>query len=366
MKSGIKFLLFILFLGGAGYFLIQHFSKPVVRLATAVSETAIHAVPGNIKVMPTEWSVRLKTNGTVEKIEAVIGDEVEEGQLLMQLDTSDVEIDMELARTALQVAEKKLQIPRQNELQLDLEKLNLEKLRNSLSLGVASEIDIQRQEKRVSNYEELARLEELGLELAKSQAASHLAKLEKTLERSSLHSPVSGTVTQASFLKGSYALHNSEAFRIQSVDKVIEAKISEEDFSGIQKGLKVQARLYSYGNQIFHGKVIQVLPTADPNTQEYTINLQLDMQDKPLISGMSGEASIIIGEATDAIVIPRRALVGDFIYLLENDRIVLRKVVTGYRGLNKVQIVEGLELGESVIVEDQSILKPGMRVRVHP
>ena len=366
MKSGLKFLIFILILGGAGYFLIQHFSMPVVTLATAGSETAIHAVPGNIKVMPTEWSVRLKTNGTVEKIDAVIGDEVEEGQLLLQLDTTDVEIDLELARTALQVAEKKLQIPRQNELQLELEKLNLEKLRNSLSLGVASEIDIQRQEKRVSNYEELARLEELGLELAKSQAASHLAKLQKTLERSSLHSPVSGMITQAWLLKGSYVLHNAEAFRIQSADKVIEAKISEEDFPGIQKGLKVQARLYSYGNQIFHGEVIQVLPTADPKTQEYTINLQLDMVDKPLISGMSGEASIIIGEAPDATVIPRRALVSDLVYLVDNDRVVLRKVVTGYRGLNKVQIVEGLEPGDAVIVEDQSLLKPGMRVRVRP
>ena len=366
MKSGMKLLVSLLIIGAGGFFLIRHFSVPVVHLWQATQETAIHAVPGNIRVMPTEWSVRLQTNGTVDEIKAAIGEQVEEGQLLLQLDTSDVDIDMELAKTALQVAEKKLQIPRQNELQLELEKLNLEKLQNSFKRGVASEIDIQRQEKRVSNFEELARLEELGLELAKSQAASHLAKLQKTLDRSSLYSPVKGTVTHAWLLKGAYSLHNAEAFRIQSADKVVEAKISEEDFPGIRKGLKVRARLYSYGNQIFHGEVTQVLPTADASTQEYTINLKLDMQDKPLISGMSGEASIIIGEATDAIVIPRRALVGDFIYLLENDRIALRKVVTGYRGLNKVQIVEGLELGESVIVEDQSILKPGMRVRVHP
>ena len=364
MKSGIKFLLFFVFCGVAGYFAFQHFTTPEVTLVEASTETAIHAVPGNLRVLPTEWSVRLQTNGTVQKIDLAIGDQVEEGQLLLQLDTADVEIDLDLARKGLQIAEQKLQIPRQNELQLDIEKLNLEKLQSSLKRGVASEIDIERQEKRVRNFQELARLEELGLNLAKAQAESHLAKLQKTLERSSLFSPVKGVITQVFLLKGSYALHNSEAFRIQSDAMVIEVKISEDDYPGIQKGLSARVRLYSYGNQIFLGKVIQVLPTADPSTQEYTIYLELDMQGNPLISGMSGEASIIINETSGATVIPRRALVGDYVYVVQNGQISLRRVVTGFRGLNKVQILDGLQPGDSVVVEDHAILKEGMRVRI--
>ena len=364
MKSSLPVILIILGLGVAGFFGFQQFTMPTVSLVAATTDTAIHAVPGNLKVMPTEWSVRLQTNGTVDSVDVAVGDLVEEGQLLLNLDTADVEIDLDLARQVLQVANKKLQVPRQHELQLEIEKLNLEKLQSSLKRGVASEIDIQRQEKRVSNLEELAHLEGLGLELAKAQAQSHLAKLEKTLERSSLHAPVKGTVTHAWLLNGSYTLHNTEAFRIQSDAKVIEVKISEDDYPGIQKDLQARVRLYSYGNQIFHGKVLQVMPTADAATQEYTIHLELDMQGKPLISGMSGEASIIIGEAPEVTVIPRRALVGDFVYLVQNHQIVLRKVVTGFRGLNKVQIVEGLQPGDTVVVEDQEILREGMRVKV--
>ena len=365
MKSSVKILLLLLLLGILGFFGVRHLAAPVVILAPATTETAIHAVPGNLRVQPTEWSVRLQTNGTVETIEANIGDKVEEGQPLLKLDTADVEIDLDLARKALVVAEKKLEIPKQNELQLEIEKLNLKKLRSSLKRGVASEIDVQRQEKRVNNYEELARLEALGLELAKAQAESHLARLQKNFERSELHAPVTGTITHAWLLKGSYALHNTEAFRIQADAKVIEVKISEDDYPGIQKDLQARVRLYSYGNQIFHGKVTQILPTADAATQEYTIYLDLDMQGKALISGMSGEASIILGEAPNATVIPRRALVGDRIYLVQNDKVVIRKVQVGFRGLNKVQILDGIQPGESVIVENQDILQEGMRIRVH-
>jgi len=364
MKSSVKAILLLVVFGTLGYLGVRHLAAPEVLLIPATTETAIHAVPGNLRVMPTEWSVRLQTNGTVQTMEAKIGDKVEDGQLLMELDTSDIDIDLELARKALAVAEKKLTIPKQNELQLEIEKLNLDKLRNSLKRGVASEIDVQRQEKRVHNYEELARLEALGLELAKAQAESHLARLEKNLERSLLEAPVSGTITHVRLLKGSYALHNTEAFRIQADAKIIEVKISEDDYPGIRKDLQAKVRLYSYGNQIFHGKVTQILPTADAATQEYTIYLSLDMQGKPLISGMSGEASIILGEAPNATVIPRRALVGSRIYLVQEDQVVIREVQVGFRGLNKVQILEGIEPGESVIVENQDILQEGMRVRI--
>ena len=110
---------------------------PEVYLASASTETAIHAIPRNLRVQPTEWSVRLQTNGTVANIEAGIGDKVEEGQLLLQLDTTDVDIDLNLAQIALDVAKKKLEIPKHNELSLEVEQMNLEKLQAAFKRGVA-------------------------------------------------------------------------------------------------------------------------------------------------------------------------------------------------------------------------------------
>ena len=364
MKSSLKVLLLFVVAGGGGVFAFRHFAMPEVYLYPATTETAIHAIPGNLRVQPTEWSVRLQTNGTVANIESVIGDKVEEGQLLLQLDTTDVDIDLNLARIALDVAQKKLEIPKQNELSLEVETMNLDKLKAALKRGVVSETDIQRQEKLIHNYTELARLEELGLELAKAQAESHLARLETNKLRSTLTAPVAGTITHAWLLKGSYALHNTEAFRIQADGKVIEVKISEDDYPGIRKDLPARVRLYSYGNQIFQGKVTQILPTADPATQEYTIYLELDMQGQPLISGMSGEASIILGEAEGATVIPRRALSGNHVFVVEDGIVHKKAVTTGFRGLNKAQILEGLEPGQKVVLENQGILKDGMKVRV--
>lgn len=364
MKSSVKVLLLLAVAGGGGFLAFRHFAMPEVYLAPATTETAIHAIPGNLRVQPTEWSVRLQATGTVDSIEAVIGDKVEPGQLLLQLDTADIDIDLDLAKIALDVAQKKLEIPKQNELSLEVEKMNLEKLQEALKRGVVSESDIERQEKLIHNYSELARLEELGLELAKAQAESHLARLEKNKERSTLKAPVAGTITHAWLLKGSYALHNTEAFRIQADGKVIEVKISEDDYPGIKNDLPARVRLYSYGNQIFHGKVTQILPTADPATQEYTIYLDIDMQGQPLISGMSGEASIILGEAEGATVIPRLALSGNHVFIVEDGSVRKQPVTTGFRGLNKAQILDGLQPGQKVVLENHGILRDGMKVRV--
>ena len=188
--------------------------------------------------------------------------------------------------------------------------------------------------------------------------------METNKLRSTLKAPVAATITHSWLLQGSYALHNTEAFRIQADGKVIEVKISEDDYPGIRKDLPARVRLYSYGNQIFHGKVTQILPTADPATQEYTIYLDLDMQGQPLISGMSGEASIILGEAEGATVIPRRALSGDAVFVVENGIVRKQAVTTGFSGLIKAQILDGLKTRPKSRPENHGILKDGMKVRV--
>ena len=66
---------------------IFNFSVTGVEIAQATKETATHAIPGNLRVVPTEWSVRLQASGTVLSNEIKVGDKVEAGQLLLELDT---------------------------------------------------------------------------------------------------------------------------------------------------------------------------------------------------------------------------------------------------------------------------------------
>jgi multidrug efflux pump subunit AcrA (membrane-fusion protein) len=63
------------------------------------------------------------------------------------------------------------------------------------------------------------------------------------------------------------------------------------------------------------------------------------------------------------VLIPRRALVGEHVYVLDGSRVVLRKVQKGFEGMQDVEIVSGLKEGEQVVVEQQDRYRDGDRVR---
>ena len=191
-----------------------------------------------------------------------------------------------------------------------------------------------------------------------------MTRLEKNHERCFVKAPVTGVITLSWILEGSYAVHNTEAFRIQSDEKIIEVRINEDDFYGVREDVPAKVRFYSYGHRMFEGKVTKILPEADAATQEYTVNLEVDMGGEPLYAGMSGEASIVLGVAPKATVIPRRALLGDQVFVVKGNRVESRKIQAGFRGLNKVQVLEGLQPGEQVVVENLDVVRDSGRVRV--
>ena len=73
---------------------------------------------------------------------------------------------------------------------------------------------------------------------------------------------------------------------------------------------------------------------------------------------------MVLGSAPDAIVIPRRALLGNKVFVVSAGRVKAREVQIGFLGLNKVQIISGLEPGEHVVVENLDMVRTGGRVRV--
>ena len=70
-------------------------------------------------------------------------------------------------------------------------------------------------------------------------------------------------------------------------------------------------RFLSFGQEQYKGRVSKILPSADSATQRYTVFLDVFVPpDRALVPGLTGEVSIIITQHTNAIIIPRRALVG--------------------------------------------------------
>ncbi|MBI2496382.1 MAG: HlyD family efflux transporter periplasmic adaptor subunit [Opitutae bacterium] len=157
---------------------------------------------------------------------------------------------------------------------------------------------------------------------------------------------------------------NAPIATIIAVGRTIEAKISEENFAAIKLGQKASVRFLTFGADQYNAVISKILPAADPATQRYTVFLDLFLPERRvLLPGLTGEVSIIIAERPDAVIIPRRALIGEYVYVVAGGKVEQRKVVKGYDGLNQVEIASGLALGEMVIVEQLDRFREGDRVR---
>jgi multidrug efflux pump subunit AcrA (membrane-fusion protein) len=145
----------------------------------------------------------------------------------------------------------------------------------------------------------------------------------------------------------------------------VQAKISEEDFADIKVGQKVSATFLPYGEFVYNGVVEKILPTADPETLRHLVDLTItDIPPAKLIPGITGEVSIEVGKRQAKAIIPRRALLNENVYVVKDGKVELRQVKKGYVWLTGVEILEGLEPGEDVIVEDLESFRAGDSVKI--
>jgi RND family efflux transporter MFP subunit len=156
----------------------------------------------------------------------------------------------------------------------------------------------------------------------------------------------------------------SPIMSVITTNRIVEAKISEEDFANIRVGQPASVHFIPYGAFVYNGTVSKILPTADPETQRHLVDLNItDIKPELLIPGITGEVTITVGSRQAKAIIPRRALINDNVYVVKDGTVELRQVTKGYIWLTGVEILSGLEPGEQVIVEDLESFRAGDTVR---
>ena len=134
----------------------------------------------------------------------------------------------------------------------------------------------------------------------------------------------------------------------------------------LRPGMKAEVRLYAYGSATLDATLAAVLPSPDPNSSRYTVTLSLDHPPDNLMYGETGEMNIILGRKENALIIPTRALQVDQVLIVDDGVVEQRTVKVGFKRLDFVEILDGLNGGEQVIVADQDTFHPGQRVRAVP
>ncbi len=343
-------------------------SGPVAEVYVVQRGTAIAAVYGTVKIVPTfTINIRARNSGVVELADdlmtrqSAIGTVVKRGQVLANIVSGDLDRELSKARTDLGTAEQRRELGPPSLPALKTGEAQLARLEKLASLNNVAASEVERVRNEVQSLKERVRGEELELARAVSILREQLMILEDRQERCTIRSPIDGVLTVLAVASGEFIFENSTPFTVATATTFLEGQVNEEDVGRVALGMKAAVKLYSYPDKEFAATVRQVVPTA--NDQRYTVNLTLDDPPENLMSGMTGELNVIIGKRENVLIVPARAVLVDRVLVVRDGIVKPRAVKVGYRSIERAEILEGLHEGEQVVVADQDLLHPGERVR---
>ena len=366
MKLNSKSILLVALIVGAvlvgGFFLG---SRPEVAVATLKRALALDAVPAAVKVDP-EFQITITSDvaGLVQKSNLKIGQVVSEGDLLFEIDTSKYELALAQLVRELDNQRKQFALDLDERNALDRQKQDLANFTARTKAGEYPELELKRRQNELAMVIEKQSKDHLERDLKLGAMEHTIALLRRDIADCHVKAPASGTVTELFAQPGEVVAVRAPLVRLFSQALQVEARINEEDFSGIHPGLDASVRFLAYGPELYSAKVVKVLPNADPLNQQYRAYLEVNIPADRLIPGLSGEASIIRNRREGALIAPRSAIKDGAVFVIENGVAHRRPVTIGFRSLSAVEILDGVSENAQVALTQLDSLREGTRVQV--
>lgn len=291
--------------------------------------------------------------GKIAKIHVEEGDIVRKGQLLAELDTRAVRLQLEQAQAALAVAEANY-----NDAQKNMERM--ERLKKE---DAASD---QQYEKVKLAYDAA------DAQLKQARAAVNLARY--SLDVSLMKAPFSGVVASRNAevgdvinpMMGGFS-PTSGVLTLMNFSRVkIEVDATQQDVARIKRGQPAELRVTALPDRIFQGKVSIVNITADPLSKKFRVEVTVDNPDLALRPNTFGEVSLEVSTHEHALVIPQKAVLENkYVFRVKDDNTVERVDLSlGLQNSDRIEVINGLKEGDLVVVEGNFGLEDGTQIEI--
>lgn len=371
--------------------------KQLATVETSIAETQPLRAPlvykGNTEAQQVV-SLRSQVEGQLQQITVDMGDSIEEGQVLAQindtlLQTDIAEAEAELASRLAQVNRSKNQIKNaeialeQAQAQAQQAQADARRYQNLASEGAIAEQEAEVAQteaivaqKQVRAAQEQIRIEQEALATAQEQVRvqrSIIAQAQERLSYSTLKSPLTGVVLEKITDAGNLIQPGDELLTIGDFRNVkVKVSVSEITLKDIRQGQSVSVELDAFPNESFTGIVTRISPAANPETRQIPIEITLANPQGKIGSGLLARVTFPREEAS-SVVIPETALQDEnnntaTVFVLNsttNPPTVEGKTVQlGNRANNQVQILSGLNPKTQYIIRRNRSLTSGEAVRL--
>jgi HlyD family secretion protein len=363
-----------------------------VEVQAAERRTVSSRVRATGEVTPEKRvDISAKVVGEIISLPVVEGQEVRAGQLLVEIERDLYEGARDQARAALRQAQVSV---RRQEVQLVDAERNLRRVTELHAQDLVSQEVLDAARLAVDTADVELEVQQHAVD----QYRSALKRTEDDLARTSIRSPMEGIVIQLNaeqgetVVPGSTNLPGSVIMTVADMSTLLaEVEVNEVDVVDVALGQTAEIEVDALGSEPQSGDVVEIATSGRRNvalgTIKFLVKVALDDPDPNLRPAMTAKVDILTATREDTLTVPIQAVVKralsddggevkgteakgldkvDAVYLIEDDEAVLRVVTTGVADDLFVEITEGLDEGNEVVVGPYRTLKnlhAGDRVR---
>ncbi len=199
----------------------------------------------------------------------------------------------------------------------------------------------------------LLRLKNWDISEEQVKALARSGEARRTL---TFRSPVAGIVTEKKAVQGMRFMPGETLFQVADVSTVwVQADVFEQDIGAVRPGQKAKVRVNAYPGEVFAGSIAYVYPTLNPQTRTVPVRIELANPGGKLKPAMYADVDIPVGGAAPVVTVPASAVIDSgrrqvVLVQLAEGRFEPRPVKLGTRGGEVVQVLEGVQEGETVVV----------------
>ena len=325
--------------------------------AVAVAEAKLENWQSRISAIGTFRAVQgidisPQVGGVVRAINFESGQDVQRGQLLIQIDDSVEQADL---------------------------KSNLATLRNV-------ELALERQRQLVAGGSTATANVDSAL-AARDSAAAAADRTRALIAQKALTAPFSGRLGLRRIDAGQYVSPGTSIVTLQQLDPIyVDFPVTEQDIGRVAVGQSIEIGVDAFAGRIFKGKVTSIDARVSIEARTILLRAQVDNASGELRPGMFANVSVLIGTGRDVVTIPRTgvsySLYGDTAFVVkpasppagaaqassapaDQPLVIERRVlrIGDTRG-DQVAVLDGLAPGEKIVTEGQLKLQNGARVRI--
>ena len=372
-----------------------------VEVISAEQTTLAENIDLTASIVPyARVEIVAKVAGRILQVHVRDGENVQAGQLLVELEHNDAVDQVNQAEATVKTAKAALNLLlagardqervqakaalQSAEADMSEAKRNAERMRKLFEQGAVSRADLDAAElaltvktnlyktsnEQLSMIKEGARPQEIDMARARlAQAEASLGMAQTMLKETYLKASIDGEISSRNVDTGDFVSNGDPLMSVNSINPCwAEAYASPDIFARIRLNMKAVVTVDALPGSTFVGDVKEMDPYTGEETRNYKIRVLLDNPQGALTPGMFAKVSISVAEHKNAIVVPVDAIIernGDsFAYIINGGVAEERKIQPGMTTDGKKQVKSGIKPGDKVVTTGASTLFNGAKVRI--